>query len=49
MLRLLLRLIGVTYVVTTREEAAIFILQRDVRLIYRPLIVEINREESTCR
>jgi len=45
MLRLLLRALGATMVEMTREEAAAWILQREIRVVHRPLIVEVERDE----
>ncbi len=42
MLRALLRLFGVTVVEMTREEAAAWILQREIRVVHRPIIVEVG-------
>jgi hypothetical protein len=43
MLRLLLRLLGVAVVGMTREEAALWLMEREVRFVYRPVVVEVRR------
>ena len=42
LLRLLLRLLGATVVEMTREEAAAWVLQREIRVVHRPIIVEVG-------
>lgn len=42
MIRVFLRLLGANVTCMTREEAASWILEREIRVIHKPIIMEVG-------